>query len=72
MDGSGIDHEVDIVRDVFRLLGISIVNAGALAFQKPGEGGMVPIRAGYRKTLGEENFRKAAHADAAYTDEINV
>ena len=68
----GVYDEVDVVCDVFRFLGLAIVDVCAAFFEVLGQGRAVPVGAGYGKALGLKNFGEAGHADAADADKINV
>ena len=49
---SGVYDEVDVVCDVFRFLGLAIVDVRAAFFEVLGQGRAVPVGAGYGKALG--------------------
>ena len=48
----GVYDEVDVVCDVFRFLGLAIVDVCAAFFEVLGQGRAVPVGAGYGKALG--------------------
>ena len=48
----GVYDEVNVVCDVFRFLGLAIVDVCAAFFEVLGQGRAVPVGAGYGKALG--------------------
>ena len=72
MHRRGIDDQIDVRRDIFRFLGLSVMDAGAPAFQKVCKGRAVPVGAGYPEAFLKKDFGKAGHADAADADKVNV
>ncbi len=65
---AGIDDQVDVCRDILRLL--AVMHDGALLLQRVCERGRGPVGAGYAKALRQKDLCQAAHADAADADEI--
>lgn len=67
-DRAGIDDQVDVCRDILRLL--AVVHDGALLLQRVCERGRGPVGAGNAKALRQKDLCQTAHADTADADEI--
>ena len=69
-DCSGVDDEVNVLRDIGSFLSVKYGDSHLL--QMPGEPGFPGIGAGDGKVLIFEYFSKTAHADAADTDKMDM
>ena len=70
MDGCGVDHEIRTVLNV--VCALTVINRGAAAGQKVGQGGLFGIRTGYGEMGCQQDLCQAAHADSADADEMDM
>ena len=68
MNGCGVDHHINARSDIFG--GLSIKDGCSFFFQMTGQCGSLTVRAGYGKSLLQQNFSQTAHTDTADTDKM--
>ncbi len=70
MNGAGVDNQIDIIRYVIPAL--TVADTGTFFGEHFRERGTLVVGTGNLKTLRQQDFRQAAHADSADADKVNM